>query len=138
MGVSVDQLLKQYARRLRCNMTDAERKLWQSLRQRQLLSCRFRRQVVIGGYIVDFACLEVRLVVEVDGGQHNESAADLGRDADLALNGFRVLRFWNNDVLLNIEGVLQAIAEAVQSPPPSNLPPSRGKAKSARTEQHSA
>jgi very-short-patch-repair endonuclease len=73
---------------------------------------KFRRQVPIGGAIVDFVCYERRLVIEVDGGQHSENARDKLRDAELRQRGFRVLRFWNNDVLGNVEAVLQAIAEA--------------------------
>jgi very-short-patch-repair endonuclease len=99
----------QNARQLRKNMTDAERALWRLLRQRQINGLRFRRQVPINHYIVDFACLEARLVVEVDGGQHSESQADKKRDAYLRSQGFRVLRLWNNDVLSNREGVHRAI-----------------------------
>ena len=95
----------QNARQLRKNMTDAERALWRLLRQRQVNGLRFRRQVPIDHYIVDFACLEARLVIEVDGGQPFESQADKTRDAYLRSQGFRVLRFWNNDVLSNQDGV---------------------------------
>ncbi len=126
MGVSVDQALKLNARRLRANMTDAERKLWHSLRQRQLLGCRFRRQVVIGGFIVDFVCLESRLVIEVDGGQHCGSAADVNRDEVLTRNGFRVMRFWNNEVIDNLIGVLEVIARALRQTPPSHPSPIKG------------
>ncbi|HWA47774.1 MAG TPA: DUF559 domain-containing protein [Dongiaceae bacterium] len=116
-------------------MTDAEQALWRSLRDRQLDGYRFRRQVPIGGYIVDFACLDVGLVVEVDGGQHAIHAdGDKVRDAWLAKEGYRVVRFWNNDVLGNREGVLLKIrdglktAEAArQGHPHPTLPPSRGK-----------
>ena len=102
------------ARRLRKTMTDAEQALWRNLRDRQVEGCRFRRQVPIGRYIVDFACLERRLIVEVDGGQHEVNQADDAvRDAWLKKEGYRVLRLWNNDVLSNREGVLQKIAEAL-------------------------
>lgn len=95
-------------------MTDAEQALWRSLRDRQVEGYRFRRQVRIGSYIVDFACLEKRLIVEVDGGQHEIHAdEDKARDAWLAKESYRVLRFWNNDVLSNRDGVLQRIAEAL-------------------------
>jgi len=95
-------------------MTDAERALWWLLREKQVDGHRFRRQVPIDHHIVDFACLEARLVIEVDGGQHAESKADSERDAYLRSQGFRVLRFWNNDVLSNRSGVLVTIAEALK------------------------
>ncbi|WP_166302688.1 endonuclease domain-containing protein [Bradyrhizobium sp. 2S1] len=97
------------ARRLRANQTDAETALWKRLRNRQIDGHKFARQVPIGNYICDFACREKQLVIEVDGGQHAESAADAIRDRYLADEGYRVLRFWNNDVLGNIEGVLTTI-----------------------------
>ena len=101
---------KERARELRANMTDAERKLWSKLRLKQIDGCRFRRQLPIGPYIVDFVCLASRLIIEVDGGQH---ASDVQRDAKrtawLESQNFRVLRFWNNDVLGNMDGVLQTI-----------------------------
>lgn len=131
MGVPVEHSLKRNARALRLNMTDVEKKLWQEIRHRQVHGARFRRQVPLGNFIVDFACLQSRLIIEVDGGQHNGSSSDQKRDAWLEAQGFRVLRFWNNDVQGNLEGVLQVIANAFQQTPPSNLPPSRGKAHSA-------
>jgi very-short-patch-repair endonuclease len=103
----------QNARQLRKNMTDAECALWRLLRQRQINGLRFRRQVPIDHYIVDFACLEARLVIEVDGGQHFESETDKRRDAYLQVQGFRVLRFWNNDVLSNPDGVHRVITETL-------------------------
>lgn len=123
------------ARRLRKTMTDAEQVLWRSVRDRQLDGYRFRRQVPIGNYIVDFACLDVGLVVEVDGGQHAINAdEDKVRDAWLTKEGYRVVRFWNNDVLVNREGVLLTIRDALKSAdaerqghPHPTLPPSRGK-----------
>jgi very-short-patch-repair endonuclease len=99
------------ARELRRTMTDAQRRLWRHLR-RHFLGVHFRRQVPIGPYIVDFACLGQRLVVEVDGGQHLASAEDKVRDRWLRERGYRVLRFWNHEVLKNTEGVLLAIASA--------------------------
>lgn len=102
------------ARRLRKTMTDAEQALWRHLRGRQLAGFRFRRQVPIGRYIVDFACLDVGLIVEVDGGQHEINRDDDAiRDAWLVKEGYRVLRFWNNDVLSNREGVLLRISDAL-------------------------
>ena len=94
------------ARRLRVNQTDAETVLWNRLRNRQIDGHKFARQVPIGGYICDFVCREKQIVIEVDGGQHAESAADAIRDRHLTSEGYRVLRFWNNDVLGNIDGVL--------------------------------
>ena len=114
------------ARGLRRNMTDAEQKLWRHLRHRQLAGHRFRRQCPIGPYIVDFVCLERRLVVEVDGGQHAGSARDLRRDGWLGAQGFLVLRFWNNEVLEQIEGVCDMILESLSKPPHSGLPPQAG------------
>ncbi|MDH2385144.1 endonuclease domain-containing protein [Bradyrhizobium sp. CER78] len=101
------------ARRLRANQTDAEIALWKHLRNRQIDGHKFARQVPIGNYICDFACREKRLVIEVDGGQHAGSAADAIRDRYLADEGYRVLRFWNNEVLGNIEGVLTTIEAAL-------------------------
>jgi very-short-patch-repair endonuclease len=122
------------ARQLRKNMTDAERKLWHYLRLRQLEGHKFRRQVRIGPYIADFACLKALIVVEVDGGQHAEARAyDARRDDFMRGQGFRVLRFWNNDVLSNIDGVWRVIAEEINRPascggtPHPNLPPQGGK-----------
>jgi very-short-patch-repair endonuclease len=105
------------AKRLRRDMTDAERKLWHGLKDRRLAHLKFRRQHAIGTYIADFVCLERGLIVEVDGGQHADSAADSRRDATLTAAGFRVLRFWNNEVLQALEGVLDTItAEAANRP----------------------
>jgi len=97
------------AKRLRVNQTDLETVLWNRIRNRQIDEHKFVRQEPIAGYICDFVCREKRLIIEVDGGQHNESAADAIRDRRLAEDGYQVLRFWNNDVLGNIEGVLTAI-----------------------------
>jgi very-short-patch-repair endonuclease len=97
------------ARRLRVNQTDAETVLWNRIRNRQIDGHKFARQVPIGGYICDFVCREKLLVIEVDGGQHNESAADAIRDRRLNEEGYRVIRFWNNDVLGNVDGVLITI-----------------------------
>jgi very-short-patch-repair endonuclease len=103
-----------HARRLRQNPTEAEIRLWSKLRLKQIGGHRFRRQVPIGPYIADFACLERRLVIEVDGGQHSESGTDDVRTAWLERQGFRVLRFWNNDVLGNTDGVLTVIADHLE------------------------
>jgi very-short-patch-repair endonuclease len=106
------------ARRLRRNATDAEQALWNRLRSRAVNGCKFIRQEPIGPYTVDFICRELRLIVEVDGGQHAENASDVMRDAWLAARGYRVLRFWNNDVLGNMVGVLEKIAVAIEEAPP--------------------
>ena len=102
------------ARELRKNPTEAEKVLWSELRYRQLCGYRFRRQRPIGTYIVDFVCLESRLVIELDGGQHLESGCyDAARTSDLNGRGFSVIRFWNNQVLAEIEGVKEAILLAL-------------------------
>ncbi len=99
-----------YAKKLRRGATRAENHLWQQLKTRQMEGCKFRRQQPIDGYIVDFVCFENRLVIELDGGQHALGRAeDKKRDRFLELNGFKVLRFWNNDVFENLEGVLEVI-----------------------------
>src|SRR4029078_11951799 len=105
---------RQKALRLRRNLTDAEFVLWQLLRSRQLEDLKFRRQVPIGPWVVDFVAFEKRLIIEADGGQHCESKSDGERDADLNARGFRVLRFWNNEILENEEGVLQHILECAK------------------------
>jgi very-short-patch-repair endonuclease len=98
------------ARRLRRDSTDAERTLWLQLRDRRLQGWKFRRQVSIDPYIVDFLCLDAKLVIEVDGGQHDENRAkDEVRTRFLEGFGLRVIRFWNNEVLGNLEGVLERI-----------------------------
>ena len=100
--------------RLRRDATDAERRLWSALRDRRLSDYRFRRQYPIGRFIVDFACTRNRLIVEADGGQHADSEADRARTAWLADQGWRVLRFWNNDVLTNTDGVVETILKELQ------------------------
>jgi very-short-patch-repair endonuclease len=104
-----DRKTTQIARRLRVNQTDTETVLWNRIRNRQIDGHKFVRQEPIAGYVCDFVCRESRLVVEVDGGQHSESVADAIWDRRLGEEGYRVLRFWNNDVLGNIEGVLVTI-----------------------------
>jgi very-short-patch-repair endonuclease len=99
--------------RLRSRQTDAERKLWFAVRDRRLSGFKFVRQEAIGPFIVDFVCRDKRLVVEVDGGQHADSAEDAARDAFLTGEGYRVMRFWNNDVLSNRDGVLTVIPGAL-------------------------
>src|SRR5882757_11278266 len=102
------------ARRLRRDATDAERRLWSALRDRRLSGYRFRRQHPIGKFIVDFACTKHRLIVEADGTQHADSKADQRRTALLEGEGWRVVRFWDNEVLTNTEGVIEVILQALQ------------------------
>jgi len=98
------------AQQLRRNLTDAERRLWSKLRRRQVDGFYFRRQAPVGSYVVDFICLEQKLVVEIDSSQHaSEQAADAKRTAWLMREGYRVLRFWNNEVLANSEAVIERI-----------------------------
>jgi very-short-patch-repair endonuclease len=110
-------------------MTDAERLLWRHLRNRELGGWKFRRQYPVGPFIVDFICVEKNVVIEVDGGQHAENEAmDLQRSAYLHKMGYRVLRFWNNEVLQEIEAVLTAIFAILahgkqNSPSPQPSPP---------------
>jgi len=102
------------ARMLRKNQTDAERALWQKLRNRQLLGVKFRRQVPIKGYVADFAALEIKLIIELDGSQHIENKeADEFRTGFLQREGYKVIRLWNDDVLLRIDYVLEFIFQAV-------------------------
>lgn len=109
------QTSKAFAIRLRKEMTDAERKLWHRLRGNQL-GAKFRRQHPFEDYILDFVCLELRLVIEVDGAQHAQATAkDAARTSTLEHAGFRVLRFWNNEVLTQTEAVLKRIAAAISS-----------------------
>jgi very-short-patch-repair endonuclease len=116
------------ARQLRKNSTLAERKLWRYLRSRSLGGFKFVRQDPIGPYVVDFVCREKRLVVEVDGGQHAASRRDAVRDRWLVEHRYRVLRFWNNEVLGNIEGVWETIfaATSAAAPPHPDLLPASG------------
>jgi very-short-patch-repair endonuclease len=116
-----------HAREMRRFSTDAEKRLWSALRGRRLVGAKFRRQVWLGRYVADFYCAEARLAVEADGGQHDEQRDyDAQRDAWLRQEGFRVVRFWNNDVLTNLDGVLASIAQALTLPPSSGrrAPPS--------------
>jgi very-short-patch-repair endonuclease len=103
--------LRRHARAMRRGATDAEQKLWLLLRDRRLGGIKFRRQVPFENYILDFVCFDRKLVVEVDGGQHADSLSDKTRDAALKIEGFQVVRYWNNDVLKNPEGVLTDLLE---------------------------
>jgi very-short-patch-repair endonuclease len=115
------------ARRLRRDQTDVEQRLWRALRARGFAGAKFRRQLPIGHYIVDFACPSHRLIVELDGGQHAVNASkDEARTRVLAAHGYRVIRFWNNDVSENLPGVLAAIESALADPSPQPSPRYRG------------
>lgn len=95
-------------------MTEAEGKLWQELRDRRLDGIKFRRQVPLGRYVADFVCVEANLIIEIDGSQHADAASDRSRDADLKARGFRVLRFWNDDVLRDVNAVCDTIIAYVR------------------------
>jgi very-short-patch-repair endonuclease len=108
-----------FAKQLRSHGTDAERRLWQRLRNRQVCNAKFRRQHPLPPYVVDFVCLEQRLIIEADGGQHLEQQAhDEKRTAFLEALGFRVLRFWNDEILTQTEDVLEAIFRVLNETAP--------------------
>ena len=115
MRVAITRRTNPHARRLRRDMTDAERRLWHALRDRRFDGWKFRRQASIGPYVADFLCHAGRLIVEVDGGQHSVER-DAARTAFLSGQGYRVIRFWNNDVLENTHGVLRALEAALGHP----------------------
>ncbi|HEX4585540.1 MAG TPA: endonuclease domain-containing protein [Burkholderiaceae bacterium] len=118
--------LQQFARTLRAESTDAERRLWYHLRAHRTTGMKFRRQHPIGRYVVDFVCMERRLIIEVDGGQHQANVEhDQLRDQMLQSRGFLVLRFWDDDVLRRTKDVLEKIYEVAQQrrpSPPAPLP----------------
>lgn len=120
--------LTAYAKDLRSRSTDAERLLWSQLRAKRLDGYKFRRQQPIGKYIVDFVCFERKIVIELDGGQHSEperKAYDKERDDWLETEGYNVLRFWDNEVLLNMRGILEVTRARCLEHPPLNPLPSR-------------
>jgi very-short-patch-repair endonuclease len=127
---------RHFAKQLRKEMTEAEGKLWSALRGRRFEDFKFRRQVPIGKYIVDFVCQDCKLIVEVDGLQHQGSEHDKVRDAWLISVGYRVLRFWNPDIYVALDGTLLAILDALnQTPHPSRgvrVPPSSSRGKGRR------
>lgn len=110
---------RQFAKSLRQNMTDAESLLWRHLRAHRLDGQKFRRQQALGPYVVDFVHFGARVIVEADGGQHNENEKDEARDAWLRSQGFTVLRFWNDQLLQSTDSVLEVIWAAVSSAAPS-------------------
>ncbi|MGJ5044901.1 MULTISPECIES: endonuclease domain-containing protein [unclassified Bradyrhizobium] len=117
----ISDFKRRTAKRLRENMTAAEDILWRHLRRLEIEGTHFRRQVVIGPYVADFACLARRLIIEVDGSQHGEDAniqRDQARTRWLNSEGYRVLRFWNNDVMTRTEAVLEAIHTEIAVTPP--------------------
>jgi very-short-patch-repair endonuclease len=117
-------------------MTEAERNPWEHLRLRKISGFKFRRQYEVAPYIVDFICVEESLVIEIDGGQHSGAVEyDSARTEFLKKTGYRVLRFWNNDVLQNADGVVQLISEALRGdgPPSRPSPSGRGKGQIKRT-----
>jgi len=99
---------KAIVKRLRRDMTGAEKKLWYSIRRKQL-GVKFRKQQPLGRYIVDFVCFEKKMIIEIDGGEHFENKDDEIRDEWFKRQGYKILRFWNNDVLTNTDGVIQLI-----------------------------
>jgi len=120
--------MKALARKLRGTSTDAEMLLWRHLRNRHMAGYKFRRQDVIGPYIVDFVCLDAGLIIEADGGQHLEQRhRDRERTAFLESRGYKVIRFWNNEILCDIESVLEQIhACLIDIPSPRPSPGGRG------------
>ena len=120
--------MKVLAKKLRHQSTDAERMLWKYLRAHRMAGYKFKRQVVIEPYIVDFICLEARLVVEADGGQHLEQVeSDLKRSLFLESLGYKVIRFWNHEILNNIHSVLEQIhSNLIEAPSPQPSPGGRG------------
>ena len=125
-----DLFTMELAKDLRRDLTQMERKLWKILSAKKLGGYKFRRQQAVGEYIVDFVCMEKKLIVELDGGQHAEIRADhdLGRTYFLEKNGYTVLRFWNNEIFESLEGVADTILEALNSLPPLT-PPASGRGK---------
>ena len=120
--------MKTLARKLRKESTDAERELWKHLRARRMAGFKFRRQVVIEPFIVDFACLEAKLIIEADGGQHVlQEEEDAARTAFLESQGYKVMRFWNNQILVETRAVLECIHNfLIKSPHPDPLPGGEG------------
>ena len=128
-------MANEYARYLRKNKTSAERRLWRELRPLEQVGFKFRQQVPIDRFIVDFACLSQRLIIEVDGGMHSSEAElrkDAVRERYLRDQGFRVLRFWNADVRENMQGVMDTVVAALGTPTPDSSPQGGGETLGAR------
>lgn len=116
MKPKTPKLLNQYKKSLRLNQTDHENILWYHLRNRNMENCKFRRQHILHNYIVDFVCLEKKLIIELDGSQHDEQEKyDIHRTQKLEQHGFQILRFWNHEVVENIAVVLEVIYDAVDT-----------------------
>ena len=111
----IKRIVADRARSMRSTMTDAERRLWHKLRDRRLSGHKFVRQFPVGPYFADFACREAHLIIELDGSQHIDSAHDQRRDAFLLEQGYRVLRFWNNDALTEMDVVCETILAAIDN-----------------------
>jgi very-short-patch-repair endonuclease len=125
--LSADQFRTGLARRLRRDSTSAELRLWNRLRARSIDNHKFVLQQPVGRYVVDFICSEKRLVIEFDGGQHADSVRDRVRDQWFREHNYRILRFWNNDIISNMDGVLETIATALYAnAPPHPVPASGG------------
>ena len=134
MRVMKGKILKPFSRSLRRKQTEAERKLWNHLRSRCFKDLKFRRQQPVGPYIADFCCLEGKLVVEVDGGQHLEHGdEDEQRTKFLKKEGFRVIRFWDNEVLARIEDVLEYIYQTIRETPSPQPSPLKGEGENIRS-----
>jgi very-short-patch-repair endonuclease len=119
----MNKILTSFARRLRRDQTEAEKKIWKYLRSKKINSLKFRRQQPIGRYIVDFVCFEIKLIVELDGSQHIENNdRDSERDSWLRSQGFKVLRLWDNEVMNNVDGVLELIFDCCSNHPRMKLP----------------
>ena len=115
----IEKISLDHAKALRTHQTDAENRLWYQLRAHRFMGLKFKRQKPVGRYIVDFMCAKQKLIIEIDGGQHTEELEyDQQRDAWLRSQGYTVLRFWNNDVMQHLEGVLEQIRNTL-SPTPS-------------------
>ena len=121
-----DKIRTGLARRLRRDSTNAELRLWNKLRSRSINGYKFVRQQPVGRFVVDFICRDRRLVVEIDGGQHAENKRDVVRDQWLYEHNYKVLRFWNHEVMSNMDGVLQTIADALQAEAPPHPVPACG------------
>ncbi len=117
----------EFAKQLRHQMTESETRLWRHLRAHRMAGGKFKRQQPIGPYVVDFVHFGARLIVEADGGQHNGAPRDSRRDAWLRAQGFKVMRFWNNEIMINLEGVLASVmAELAKFPLSPGPSPARG------------
>lgn len=120
---STNPKLLELARQMRSEMTQPERELWIALRAKRFNGVKFTRQVVIGPYIADFVCRSRKLIIELDGATHDDASRDDQRTAFLEAQGYRVIRFWNNDVMTNLDAVLGALSEALATAPlPNPLP----------------